>query len=47
MVPDYLAPLTDYLRAGVPVGHRPAGPTGDIEHTARCSTAYSPTSRSG
>jgi osmoprotectant transport system substrate-binding protein len=35
VVPDYLAPLTDYLRTGVPIGHRPAGPSGDVEHTAR------------
>jgi osmoprotectant transport system substrate-binding protein len=35
VVPDYLAPLTDYLRTGVPVGKRPQGPSGDVEHTAR------------
>jgi osmoprotectant transport system substrate-binding protein len=35
VVPDYLAPLTDYLRTGIPVGKRPPGPSGDVEHTAR------------
>ena len=35
VVPDYLAPLTDYLRTGVPVGARPLAPTGDVERTAR------------
>src|SRR5829696_9159586 len=35
VVPDYLAPLTDYLRAGVPVSGRPPAPTGDVERTAR------------
>ena len=35
VVPDYLSPLTDYLRAGVPVGSRPPAPTGDVERTAR------------
>jgi osmoprotectant transport system substrate-binding protein len=34
VVPDYLAPVTDYLRAGVPVAERPPAPTGDVEHTA-------------
>lgn len=35
VVPDYLAPMTDYLRAGVPVATRPAAATGDVERTAR------------
>jgi osmoprotectant transport system substrate-binding protein len=35
VVPDYLAPLTDYLRTGVPIAHRPPGPSGDVERTAR------------
>jgi osmoprotectant transport system substrate-binding protein len=35
VVPDYLAPLTDYLRLGIPVGKRPPPATGDVEHTAR------------
>jgi osmoprotectant transport system substrate-binding protein len=35
VVPDYLAPVTDYLRAGIPVGSRPPAPTGDVERTAR------------
>ncbi|HEV7653712.1 MAG TPA: glycine betaine ABC transporter substrate-binding protein [Mycobacteriales bacterium] len=35
VVPDYLAPLTEYLRTGVPIAHRPAAPSGDVEHTAR------------
>jgi osmoprotectant transport system substrate-binding protein len=35
VVPDYLAPVTDYLRTGVPIAHRPAAATGDVEHTAR------------
>jgi osmoprotectant transport system substrate-binding protein len=35
VVPDYLSPLTDHLRAGVPVADRPPGPTGDVERTAR------------
>jgi osmoprotectant transport system substrate-binding protein len=35
VVPDYLAPLTTYLRTGIPVGHRPGPATGDVEHTAR------------
>ncbi len=34
VVPDYLAPVTEYLRAGVPVAHRPPAATGDVEHTA-------------
>jgi osmoprotectant transport system substrate-binding protein len=34
VVPDYLAPVTDYLRAGVPIEHRPAAASGDVEHTA-------------
>ncbi|HVC72994.1 MAG TPA: glycine betaine ABC transporter substrate-binding protein [Mycobacteriales bacterium] len=34
VVPDYLAPVTDYLRAGVPVAHRPPAASGDVEHTA-------------
>jgi len=34
VVPDYLGSVTDYLRAGVPVGHRPPAATGDVEHTA-------------
>ena len=35
VVPDYLAPVTDYLRAGLPVARRPPPATGDVEHTAR------------
>ena len=35
MVPDYLAPVTDYLRTGVPIGRRPPPANGDVEHTAR------------
>lgn len=35
VVPDYLSPLTDYLRTGVPVADRPPAPTGDVERTAR------------
>jgi osmoprotectant transport system substrate-binding protein len=35
VVPDYLAPVTDYLRAGVPVARRPPPADGDVEHTAR------------
>lgn len=35
VLPDYLAPVTDYLRAGFPVGSRPPAPTGDVERTAR------------
>lgn len=35
VVPDYLSPVTDYLRAGVPVGRRPPAATGDVERTAR------------
>ena len=35
VVPDYLAPVTDYLRTGVPVARRPAAATGDVERTAR------------
>jgi osmoprotectant transport system substrate-binding protein len=34
VVPDYLSPVTDYLRVGVPVARRPPPPTGDVEHTA-------------
>jgi osmoprotectant transport system substrate-binding protein len=34
VVPDYLAPVTEYLRAGVPVARRPPAATGDVEHTA-------------
>jgi len=34
VVPDYLAPVTDYLRAGLPVAQRPAPASGDVEHTA-------------
>jgi osmoprotectant transport system substrate-binding protein len=34
VVPDYLAPVTEYLRAGVPVGRRPPAAGGDVEHTA-------------
>lgn len=35
VLPDYLSPVTDYLRAGVPVAARPPPPTGDVERTAR------------
>jgi osmoprotectant transport system substrate-binding protein len=35
VVPDYLAPVTDYLRAGVPIARRPPPANGDVEHTAR------------
>jgi osmoprotectant transport system substrate-binding protein len=35
LVPDYLAPVTEYLRAGIPVADRPPGATGDVEQTAR------------
>ena len=35
VVPDYLSPVTDYLRAGLPVGQRPPAATGDVERTAR------------
>jgi osmoprotectant transport system substrate-binding protein len=35
VVPDYLAPLTDYLRLGIPIGRRPPPASGDVEHTAR------------
>jgi osmoprotectant transport system substrate-binding protein len=35
VVPDYLAPVTDYLRAAAPARGRPAAATGDVEHTAR------------
>lgn len=35
VVPDYLAPVTDYLRTGVPIAHRPAAASGDVERTAR------------
>jgi osmoprotectant transport system substrate-binding protein len=34
VVPDYLAPVTDYFRTGVPVAHRPPAASGDVEHTA-------------
>ena len=34
VVPDYLAAVTEYLRAGVPVARRPPAATGDVEHTA-------------
>ena len=34
VVPDYLAPVTDYLRAGLPVARRPPAASGDVEHTA-------------
>jgi osmoprotectant transport system substrate-binding protein len=34
VVPDYLSPVTDYLRVGVPIAHRPPPATGDVEHTA-------------
>jgi osmoprotectant transport system substrate-binding protein len=35
VVPDYLAPVTDYLRTGVPIARRPAAASGDVERTAR------------
>lgn len=35
VVPDYLSPLADHVRAGVPVADRPPPPTGDVERTAR------------
>lgn len=35
VVPDYLSPLTDYIRIGIPVADRPPAATGDIEATAR------------
>ena len=35
LVPEYLAPLTEYLRTGVPIGTRPPAPTGDVERTVR------------
>ena len=35
VVPDYLAPVTDYLRTGIPVAGRPPPATGDVERTAR------------
>jgi osmoprotectant transport system substrate-binding protein len=34
VVPDYLASVTDYLRAGVPLARRPPAASGDVEHTA-------------
>jgi len=34
LVPDYLAPVMNYLRIGVPVTHRPPAASGDVEHTA-------------
>jgi len=34
VVPDYLAPVTDYLRAGLPIERRPPAANGDVEHTA-------------
>ena len=35
VVPEYLSPLTEYLRAGVPVGSRPPPASGNVERTAR------------
>ena len=34
VVPDYLAPVTDYLRTGVPIGRRPAAAGGAVERPA-------------
>ena len=48
LVPDYLAPVTDYLRAGVPVDaprRRPPAATSNTPRT--CSTSCSRTSRWG
>jgi osmoprotectant transport system substrate-binding protein len=35
VVPDYLSQVTEYLRAGVPIGRRPPAASGDVERTAR------------